>query len=84
MHILGSLWTACALVITAVIGAGVLSLAWSLAQLGWVGVLVLIIFGIITFCTSNLLAECCRCPVTGKRNYTYMQAVKANLGIIYC
>ncbi|XP_034684532.1 amino acid permease 1-like [Vitis riparia] len=76
----GSLWTACALVITAVIGAGVLSLAWSLAQIGWVGVLVLIIFGIITFYTSNLLAECYRCPVTGKRNYTYMQAVKANLG----
>ncbi|AQK44208.1 putative amino acid permease 7 [Zea mays] len=32
----GSMWTAAAHVITAVIGSGVLSLAWSIAQLGWV------------------------------------------------
>ncbi|WJZ84769.1 hypothetical protein VitviT2T_004360 [Vitis vinifera] len=65
----------------AVIGAGVLSLAWSFAQLGWaIGVATLLTFASITFYTSSLLAECYRSPLTGKRNYTYMQAVQATLG----
>ncbi|KAD4178812.1 hypothetical protein E3N88_27403 [Mikania micrantha] len=33
----GTLWTTVAHIITAVIGSGVLSLAWSTAQLGWIG-----------------------------------------------
>uniref|UniRef100_A0A453C6P3 Amino acid transporter transmembrane domain-containing protein n=1 Tax=Aegilops tauschii subsp. strangulata TaxID=200361 RepID=A0A453C6P3_AEGTS len=32
----GTAWTCAAHIITAVIGSGVLSLAWGVAQLGWV------------------------------------------------
>ncbi|KAI3897050.1 hypothetical protein MKW92_052037 [Papaver armeniacum] len=37
---------------------------------------------VITWFTSILLAECYRSPdpITGQRNYTYMDAVRANLG----
>lgn len=80
----GSVWTASAHIITAVIGSGVLSLAWATAQLGWVaGPTVLLLFSFVTYYTSALLSDCYRTgdPVTGKRNYTYMDAVRANLGI---
>ncbi|KAL5705917.1 Amino acid permease 6 [Ranunculus cassubicifolius] len=79
----GSLLTASAHIITAVIGSGVLSLAWAIAQLGWVaGPAILLAFSLITWFTSTLLADCYRSPdpVTGKRNYTYMDVVKSNLG----
>ncbi|PQP95805.1 amino acid permease 6-like isoform X1 [Prunus yedoensis var. nudiflora] len=65
------------------IGSGVLSLAWAIAQLGWVaGPAVLMAFSFITYFTSTLLADCYRSPdpVHGKRNYTYMDVVRANLG----
>jgi amino acid permease len=70
-------------VITAVIGSGVLSLAWSVAQMGWVvGPTVLLLFALVTYYTALLLTDCYRYPdpVSGKRNYTYMDAVQANLG----
>jgi amino acid permease len=70
-------------VITAVIGSGVLSLAWSVAQMGWVvGPTVLLLFALVTYYTALLLTDCYRYPdpVLGKRNYTYMDAVQANLG----
>ncbi|KAM7516940.1 hypothetical protein LguiA_006523 [Lonicera macranthoides] len=79
----GNLLTASAHIITAVIGSGVLSLAWAIAQLGWVaGPAVLMTFSFITYFTSTLLADSYRSPdpVTGKRNYTYMDVVRANLG----
>ncbi|KAK7384966.1 hypothetical protein VNO78_30669 [Psophocarpus tetragonolobus] len=79
----GTIWTASAHIITAVVGAGVLSLAWALAQLGWIiGVSAIILFASVTLYTSNLLADCYRSPdpVTGKRNHTYMETVKTNLG----
>ncbi|KAE8658802.1 Amino acid permease 6 [Hibiscus syriacus] len=79
----GTWLTASAHIITAVIGSGVLSLAWAIAQLGWVaGPAVLMAFSFITFFTSTLLADCYRAPdpVHGNRNYTYMDAVKAYLG----
>ncbi|KAL3641741.1 Amino acid permease 3 [Castilleja foliolosa] len=79
----GNIWTASAHIITAVIGSGVLSLAWSTAQLGWIaGPTVLLLFAIVTYYTSSLLATCYRSgdPDNGKRNYTYMDAVGANLG----
>ncbi|XP_043712299.1 amino acid permease 4-like [Telopea speciosissima] len=79
----GTVWTAASHIITAVIGSGVLSLAWAVAQLGWVaGPIVMVLFALVTLYTSNLLSQCYRCgdPATGKRNYTYMDAVKANLG----
>ncbi|KAL1812043.1 hypothetical protein ACET3Z_022108 [Daucus carota] len=79
----GTVWTASAHIITAVIGSGVLSLAWATAQLGWIaGPTVLFLFSFVTYYTSCLLAACYRSgdAVTGKRNYTYMEAVQANLG----
>ncbi|KAL9230355.1 hypothetical protein vseg_005718 [Gypsophila vaccaria] len=79
----GTVWSASAHIITAIIGSGVLSLAWGTAQLGWIGgVATLVIFSCITLYTSNLLADCYRSPdpVTGKRNPTYTDEVQANLG----
>ncbi|XP_077210813.1 amino acid permease 8-like [Tasmannia lanceolata] len=79
----GTVWTASAHIITAVIGSGVLSLAWAMAQLGWIaGPTTLFIFALVTVYTSTLLADCYRSPdpVFGKRNYTYMDTVRANLG----
>ncbi|CAJ1972325.1 unnamed protein product [Sphenostylis stenocarpa] len=79
----GTWVTASAHIITAVIGSGVLSLAWAIAQMGWVaGPAVLFAFSFITYFTSTLLADCYRSPdpVHGKRNYTYSEVVKANLG----
>lgn len=65
------------------IGSGVLSLAWATAQLGWIaGPVVMLLFSIVTYFTSTLLAACYRSgdPISGKRNYTYMDAVRSNLG----
>ncbi|KAG6541561.1 hypothetical protein Mapa_017083 [Marchantia paleacea] len=78
----GNTWTATAHIITAVIGSGVLSLSWSFAQMGWIaGPLVLFSFALCTWYTSKLLADCYRYPhpVTGRRNYIYMDAVKVNV-----
>ncbi|CAA2997572.1 amino acid permease 3-like [Olea europaea subsp. europaea] len=79
----GTLWTSTSHIITAVIGSGVLSLAWAVGQLGWVaGPSVMSLFALVNLYTSNLLSKCYRTgdPVTGQRNYTYMDAVKSNLG----
>ncbi|KAL2340086.1 hypothetical protein Fmac_008026 [Flemingia macrophylla] len=79
----GNIFTATTHIITVVIGAGVLALAWAMAQLGWIaGVSVMVIFACISVYTYGLIADCYRYPdpVTGKRNYTYMQAVDAYLG----
>lgn len=65
------------------IGSGVLSLAWATAQLGWLaGPVVMLLFSAVTYFTSSLLAACYRSgdPISGKRNYTYMDAVRSNLG----
>ncbi|ESQ31033.1 hypothetical protein EUTSA_v10011449mg [Eutrema salsugineum] len=79
----GTVWTASAHIITAVIGSGVLSLAWAVAQIGWVGgPAVMLLFSLVTYYTSILLCSCYRSgdSVTGKRNYTYMDAIHSNLG----
>ncbi|KAG6710836.1 hypothetical protein I3842_05G022200 [Carya illinoinensis] len=79
----GTVASASAHIITAVIGSGVLSLAWAMAQLGWIaGIAAILIFSLITLLTSCLLADSYRSPdpVTGRRNYNYMEAVKNNLG----
>jgi hypothetical protein len=79
----GTVWTAAAHIITAVIGSGVLSLAWAMAQLGWVaGPVILLLFAAITYYTCCLLSDCYRVgdPATGKRNYTYTEAVESYLG----
>ncbi|KAL5778805.1 hypothetical protein ACOSQ2_009542 [Xanthoceras sorbifolium] len=79
----GTLWMGVAHTFTASIGSGVLALPWSMAQLGWIlGPLVNISFAVITYYTAILLCECYRTPdpVSGRRNYTYMDAVRALLG----
>ncbi|KAJ6954292.1 amino acid permease 3-like [Populus alba x Populus x berolinensis] len=79
----GTVWTASAHIITAVMGSGVLSLAWAIGQLGWIaGPAVMLLFSLVTYYTSTLLSACYRSgdPSTGKRNYTYMDVVRANLG----
>nr|KYP70146.1 Amino acid permease 1 [Cajanus cajan] len=75
--------TATTHIVTVVVGAGVLALAWAMAQLGWLaGITIMIIFACISIYTYNLIADCYRYPhpLNGKRNYTYMQAVHAYLG----
>ncbi|GJX77467.1 probable amino acid permease 7 [Tanacetum coccineum] len=79
----GTLWTTVAHIITAVIGSGVLSLAWSTAQLGWIGgPIALISFAFVTYISSILLSDCYRSPdpVTGTRNRSFTNAVRVILG----
>lgn len=81
----GTVWTASAHIITAVIGSGVLSLAWAIAQLGWIaGPAVMLLFSFVTLYSSTLLSGCYRTgdAVSGKRNYTYMDAVRSILGTL--
>ncbi|KAI3850295.1 hypothetical protein MKX03_028851 [Papaver bracteatum] len=87
----GSYWTAIAHVITAVIGSGVLSLAWSTAQLGWIaGPLALFSLAGITLVSVSLLSDCYRSPDPEFgviRNRSYTQAVKYYLGkksLLWC
>ncbi|KAL2324300.1 hypothetical protein Fmac_023358 [Flemingia macrophylla] len=79
----GTWVTASAHIVTAVIGSGVLSLAWAVAQLGWIaGPIVLALFSLITLLTSFMLTDCYRYPdpVHGTRNYRYMAMVQNVLG----
>ncbi|VAI60300.1 unnamed protein product [Triticum turgidum subsp. durum] len=82
----GTVWTASAHIITAVVGSGVLSLAWSVAQLGWVGgPAAIVFFAGVTVVQSSLLAECYVSrgdPERGGliRNKSYMNAVRFYLG----
>ncbi|XP_020238637.1 probable amino acid permease 7 [Cajanus cajan] len=79
----GTLWSAVAHIITAIIGAGVLSLAWSTSQLGWIAAPLFLVFcAIVTYISSFLLSDCYRTldPVTGKRNCSYIEAVRIYLG----
>ncbi|KAK9986704.1 hypothetical protein SO802_031655 [Lithocarpus litseifolius] len=76
----GTLWSCVAHIITAVIGSGVLSLAWSASQLGWIAGL--LCFVIVTYVSVYLISDCYRCPdsITRTRNYCYMDAVRVNRG----
>ncbi|CAN7024333.1 unnamed protein product [Brassica oleracea var. botrytis] len=80
----GTLWTAVAHIITGVIGAGVLSLAWATAKLGWIGgPAALIGFAGVTLVSAFLLSDCYLFPdaVNGPlRLNSYSQAVKLYLG----
>lgn len=54
----GTLVTTVAHLITPVIGSGVLSVAWAVAQLGWIaGTGSIILFSLISLFTSYLLSE---------------------------
>lgn len=80
VHVHEGTWlTATSHIVTAVIGSGVLSLAWAVAQLGWIaGPAILTIFSVITVFTSSLLSDCYRYPdsVHGTRNHNYREMVK--------
>ncbi|XP_061348655.1 amino acid permease 4-like [Gastrolobium bilobum] len=79
----GTVWTTSSHIITAVVGSGVLSLAWAIAQMGWIfGPVVMLLFSVVTVYTSSFLADCYRVgdPILGKRNYTFMDAVSSILG----
>ncbi|XP_031403307.1 probable amino acid permease 7 isoform X3 [Punica granatum] len=80
----GTKWTAVAHIVAGVIGAGVLSLAWSIAQLGWIlGPLCILLFATITLISSALLADCYRHPDPEHgpiRNKSFMDAAKLYLG----
>ncbi|KAH6795840.1 hypothetical protein C2S51_036826 [Perilla frutescens var. frutescens] len=80
----GTIWTAMAHIITGVIGAGVLSLAWSTAQLGWVaGPLAILAFAAITQISILLVCDCYRSPHPAHgptRNRSFIQAVNFFLG----
>lgn len=82
----GSTWSAVAHIITGVIGAGVLSLAWSIAQLGWIaGPFFMLLFALTTLFSANLLSDCYRFPHYDHHAFqrcpSYMEAVKMYLGI---
>ncbi|KAL3643294.1 hypothetical protein CASFOL_014109 [Castilleja foliolosa] len=80
----GNTWTASAHIITGVIGSGVLSLAWSVAQLGWMwGPLLMLFFAGVTLASTFLLCSCYRSPDPDHghiRNTSYIAAVQHNLG----
>ncbi|OWM85937.1 hypothetical protein CDL15_Pgr012187 [Punica granatum] len=54
----GTKWTAVAHIIAGVVGEGVLSLAWRVAQLDWIlGPLCIVHFSAITLISATLLAD---------------------------
>ncbi|POO02889.1 Amino acid transporter, transmembrane domain containing protein, partial [Trema orientale] len=80
-------WTAIAHIITGVIGAGVLSLSWSVAQLGWIaGPLLIVAFAATTIVSTNLMTDCYRYPdphLGPARCPSYIEAVRLFLGNYY-
>lgn len=80
----GTIWTALAHIITAVIGSGVLSLAWSISQLGWIaGPLTMLAFASVTLTSALFLCNCYKHPDHNHgphRNGSYLDAVGAILG----
>ncbi|KAH6803286.1 amino acid permease 7 [Perilla frutescens var. frutescens] len=83
----GTAWTALAHIITAVIGSGVLSLAWSMSRLGWIaGPLTMLAFASVTLTSAFLLCNCFHSPdVNGEmqRNGSYLEAVESILACSY-
>ncbi|KAK1440173.1 hypothetical protein QVD17_05998 [Tagetes erecta] len=83
-HRTGTVWTAIAHIITGVMGAGVLSLGWSLAQLGWLfGPPAIVVFAVVTGVSTSILSDCYRSPHSEygpDRNASFQQAVSYYLG----
>lgn len=83
----GTVWTALAHFIAGVIGSGVLSLAWSIAQLGWIaGPFCVIIIAFFALVSAFLIIDIqiCTNPINGCTtvNRSYLQAVHTILGKI--
>lgn len=81
---LGTVWTAVAHIVTGVIGSGVLSLAWSTAQLGWIGgPLAMLVFAAMTLFSAFLLCNAYRSPDPEQgphRHPSYLEAVQFYIG----
>ncbi|KAI5408877.1 probable amino acid permease 7 isoform X1 [Lathyrus oleraceus] len=80
----GTVWTAVAHIVTGVIGSGVLSLAWSIAQIGWIaGPLAILLFASVTLLSSFLLSDTYRSPDPESgphRSSSYLDAVNMHKG----
>ncbi|OIV92028.1 hypothetical protein TanjilG_19496 [Lupinus angustifolius] len=80
----GTVWTAVAHIVTGVIGSGVLSLAWAIGQLGWIGgPLAMLLFASITLFTAFLLSDTYRSPDPEHgptRSSSYLDAVNLHKG----
>lgn len=80
----GTVWTAVAHIVTGVIGSGVLSLAWSIAQIGWIaGPLAIILFASVTLLSAFLLSDTYRSPdpeLGPRRSSSYLDAVNIHKG----
>ncbi|KAG6671820.1 hypothetical protein I3842_16G023500 [Carya illinoinensis] len=74
--------TATAYVLLAVAGPGVLYLAWTMAQLGWIaGPAAIILFSFLTYIASIILCDFYFSPHDpAKRNPTYMHVIRSYLG----
>ncbi|XP_076934804.1 putative amino acid permease 7 [Bidens hawaiensis] len=88
-NLTGTVWTAVAHIITAVIGSGVLSLAWSIAQVGWIaGPVSLLLFGFFTLVSAYFICDIHLYfdPKNGTTtmNQSYLQAVHTVLGEFGC
>lgn len=83
----GTVLTATAHIITAMLGSQVLSLAWEVAQLGWIaGPTMIFLFSFVSYYTSTLLAACYPSngdPIGDRSKFTYMDAVQSNLGGLF-
>ncbi|KAL1307252.1 hypothetical protein HN51_049226 [Arachis hypogaea] len=81
----GTVWTAVAHIVTGVIGSGVLSLAWSIGQLGWIaGPFSILIIASFTLISSFLLSNTYRSPhpqFGPHRSASYLDAVHSHLGL---
>ncbi|KAL7602594.1 probable amino acid permease 7 [Lactuca sativa] len=83
LKLTGNVWTALAHLIAGVIGSGVLSMAWSMAQLGWIAgplsIILIAFFSLVSaFLISNI--QLCSNHPSITINRSYLQAVHTILG----
>ncbi|GJY71042.1 probable amino acid permease 7 isoform X1 [Tanacetum coccineum] len=84
----GTVWTALSHFIAGVIGSGVLSLAWSMAQLGWIaGPLCIVLVAFFALVSAHLITNfhvyTNPDDGTSTTNHSYLQAVRNILGEIF-
>ncbi|KAL6651562.1 hypothetical protein ACP70R_010487 [Stipagrostis hirtigluma subsp. patula] len=83
----GNLRTGAVHIIALEIGIGVLALAWSVAQLGWVGgPVVMACFAFVMYFSAFMMIHCYRspdCSEKKQRNSTFMDAVSTHLRLCF-
>ncbi|XP_027329975.1 probable amino acid permease 7 [Abrus precatorius] len=81
----GTVWSAVAHIVTGVIGSGVLSLPWSIAQLGWLaGPFSVLLIASTTLFSSFLLCNTYRHPnpeYGPHRSASYLDVVQLHMGV---